>query len=309
MTVGTVEAVCLTDATVDYPWLLPELFPGVPDEAWEPFRSRYPAAFGGRQVWRSAYRCFLLRTPAATLLLDTGMGPAGSPLAAVFGMGGRLQDELAAEGVAPEDVDVVVLSHLHPDHVGGSLRDGARLAFPNARYLVNETDWRAFHDPEVQRHFPFSFVAENITPLETLGALELVGGDHAVTDEVTLAPAPGHTPGHMTVWIESGGDERRSSPMRCSIPPRSRSPTGRPCSTWTRSGSARPVTGCSTSWRRRRRCSRPATSPTPRSAGSSARRDGGTGRRSKRADRRCQPRSASPPKAGASSSATASAAR
>jgi len=206
VTVGTVEVLCLSDATVDYPWLLPELFPGVPDEAWEPFRSRYPAAFGGRQVWRSAYRCFLLRTPAATLLLDTGMGPAGSPLAAVFGMGGRLQDELAAEGVAPEDVDVVVLSHLHPDHVGGSLRDGARLAFPNARYLVNETDWRAFHDPEVQRHFPFSFVAETITPLETLGALELVGGDHAVTDEVTLAPAPGHTPGHMTVWIESGGE-------------------------------------------------------------------------------------------------------
>ena len=156
VTVGTVEVLCLSDATVDYPWLLPELFPGVPDEAWEPFRSRYPAAFGGRQVWRSAYRCFLLRTPAATLLLDTGMGPAGSPLAAVFGMGGRLQDELAAEGVAPEDVDVVVLSHLHPDHVGGSLRDGARLAFPNARYLVNETDWRAFHDPEVQRHFPGS---------------------------------------------------------------------------------------------------------------------------------------------------------
>jgi glyoxylase-like metal-dependent hydrolase (beta-lactamase superfamily II) len=206
VTVGSVDVVCLSDATVDYPWPLPELFPGVADEAWDPFRERYPAAFGARQVWRSAYRCFVLRTVAATLLVDTGMGPVGSPMAAVFGIGGRLQDELRAAGVAPADIDIVVLSHLHPDHVGGNLRDDGRLAFPNARYLVNETDWRTFHDPEVQRHFSFPFVAETITPLETLGALELVGGEHPVTDEVTLAPAPGHTPGHMTVRIESDGE-------------------------------------------------------------------------------------------------------
>jgi hypothetical protein len=55
VTVGSVEVVCLSDATVDHPWPLPELFPGVADEASEPFRERYPATFGARQVWRSAY--------------------------------------------------------------------------------------------------------------------------------------------------------------------------------------------------------------------------------------------------------------
>ena len=209
LTVGAVEVLCLSDATVDYPWPLDERFPGVPLEAWEPFRARDPAAFGSPTVWRSCYRCFLLRSGSTTVLLDTGMGPEGSPLAAVFGTGGRLQEELADAGVAPGDVDVVVLSHLHPDHVGGNVRreDGEpTLAFPNARHLVSETDWHAFHSPEVQAHFPFPFVDETITPLKTLDALELIGGRHAVTDEITLTPAPGHTPGHMTARIESEGE-------------------------------------------------------------------------------------------------------
>jgi glyoxylase-like metal-dependent hydrolase (beta-lactamase superfamily II) len=209
MRVGEVEVLCLSDATVDYPWPLEELFPGVPDEAWEPFRRRYPGAFGAPTVWRSSYRCFLVRSERETLLFDTGMGPEGSPLAGVFGTPGRLQDELAEADVAAEDVDVVVLSHLHPDHVGGTLRrEGGvpQLAFPRARYLVPESDWRAFHRPEVQRHFPFSFVPETITPLETLGALDLFAGDRRVTREVTLAAAPGHTPGHVTARIDSGGE-------------------------------------------------------------------------------------------------------
>jgi glyoxylase-like metal-dependent hydrolase (beta-lactamase superfamily II) len=102
----------------------------------------------------------------------------------------------------------VALSHLHPDHVGGNVqRDGdeQRLTFPLARYLVPEADWTAFHLREVQQHFPFSFVEETITPLQTLGALELIAGDHALTEELTLRPAPGHTPGHMTLHVKSQG--------------------------------------------------------------------------------------------------------
>ena len=99
----------------------------------------------------------------------------------------------------------MLLTHLHPDHVGGNLRDGG-LAFPRARYLVPEVDWHAFHSPEVQAHLPLSYVEETITPLERLGALELIAGEHAVTGEVSVVPAPGHTPGHAGVRIESAGE-------------------------------------------------------------------------------------------------------
>jgi glyoxylase-like metal-dependent hydrolase (beta-lactamase superfamily II) len=208
--IGEVEIVCLSDATVDYPWPLAELFPGVVDDAWEPFRRRYPAAFGGPTVWRSSYRCFAIRSTRSTVLFDTGMGPAGSPLAEIFGTSGRLPQELVDAGIRAEDVETVILSHLHPDHVGGNLRPAGgepQLAFPRARYVVHENDWAAFHRADVQAHFPFAFVDETITPLQRLGALDLIGGEHEVSDELTLVPAPGHTPGHLTARIRSQGRE------------------------------------------------------------------------------------------------------
>lgn len=202
---GAVRVMALQDAVVDYPWPLEQLFPGVPDAAWEPFRERFPAAFAAPDVYRSTYRCYLLQSQGQTLLVDTGMGPDDSPLAAVFGHGGKLMAALAEAGVSPEDVDTVVLTHLHPDHVGGNVLDG-RLAFPQARYVASRADWEHFHDPEVQAHFPFEFVGRSITSLEELGALELFDGEHALTDELTIEPTPGHTPGHTIIRIDSGGE-------------------------------------------------------------------------------------------------------
>jgi glyoxylase-like metal-dependent hydrolase (beta-lactamase superfamily II) len=201
---GAVRVLALRDAVVDYPWPLAELFPGVADDAWEQFRERFPTAFGGPHVWRSSYRCYLVRSEDRTVLVDTGMGPAGSPLSETLGLAGGLMGALEAAGTRPDDIDVVVLTHLHPDHVGGNLR-GDALAFPRARYIVPQADWTHFHLPEVQAHFPFAFVEQTITPLERLGALELITGEHAVTGELTVIPTPGHTPGHSSLRIESGG--------------------------------------------------------------------------------------------------------
>jgi glyoxylase-like metal-dependent hydrolase (beta-lactamase superfamily II) len=206
--IGQVEILGLSDATVDYPWPLGELFPSASGD-WDHYRERYPGTFAGPTTWRSDYTCYLLRSPGRTLLVDTGMGPADGPLGLLFQTGGRLLEKLAAAGVAPEDVQTVILGHLHPDHVGWNVqsRDGDyRLTFPRARYVVHRADWDAFHRAEVQAHFPFAFVEQTISPLERLGALELVEGDRDLTPEVTLLHTPGHTPGHLSTLIASGAD-------------------------------------------------------------------------------------------------------
>jgi glyoxylase-like metal-dependent hydrolase (beta-lactamase superfamily II) len=208
--VGDVEVVGLSDAQVDYPWALEELFPDAPASAWDEYRQRFSNAFGGPSVFRSDYTCYLLRLPDRALLVDTGMGPAEAPLARVFGKGGRLLDKLAAAGVRPDDVQTVILGHLHPDHVGWNVQPrggGYRLTFPAARYIAHRADWDAFHTPEVQAHFPFAFVEETITPLQELGALELIEADRDLTEHIRLLHTPGHTPGHLSTLITSG-DER-----------------------------------------------------------------------------------------------------
>ena len=75
------------------------------DAAWEPFRERFPDAFDGPDRIRTTYRCYLVRSQGQTILVDTGMGPDGSPLSGVFGHGGTLMDVLP---VAPEEIDVLL---------------------------------------------------------------------------------------------------------------------------------------------------------------------------------------------------------
>src|SRR5262249_9541686 len=91
------------------------------------------------------YNCLLVRAPDALVLVDTGLGAAGHPLG---GKGGRLWAELASAGVAPADVDLVVISHGHLDHIGGLVRDGAA-SFPSARYLISAGEWDYWTSPSV----------------------------------------------------------------------------------------------------------------------------------------------------------------
>jgi glyoxylase-like metal-dependent hydrolase (beta-lactamase superfamily II) len=88
--------------------------------------------------------------------------------------------------------------------VGWNLIDG-QPSFPNARYILSETDWNAFQDPAVQGAFPFQYVDQTLTPLKALGMVDLINGETALSDEITAVPAPGHTLGHMVINISSRG--------------------------------------------------------------------------------------------------------
>lgn len=208
ITIGSVQITGITDAEVDFPVALDQLWPALPAEAWEPYRQRYPQVFGGPNVWHNHFGCYLLRSQGRTILVDTGIGPADGPLATMFlKTPGHLLEKLQAQGVRSEDVETVVITHLHPDHVGWNLRkEGGqhRLTFPRARYLIHQADWQAL--PQLESTGPPGWVEENLRPLESLGALELLSGERTLTDELTIIHTPGHTPGSLSILVVSSGE-------------------------------------------------------------------------------------------------------
>jgi glyoxylase-like metal-dependent hydrolase (beta-lactamase superfamily II) len=118
--------------------------------------------------------------------------------------------------VRPDEIDVVIPSHLHLDHIGWNTYPGPdgepKITFPNARYLFHKADWDHFTSPEVlgrgaTEPSRLGHIADTcLLPVEAAGQLELVdGADQSVTSEVTILHTPGHTPGSVSVLLESVG--------------------------------------------------------------------------------------------------------
>ena len=161
-----------------------------------------------------ACRCLLVQDGGRNLLFETGIGSFFEPrLKQRYGVVEDrhvLLDSLAAKGLAPEDVDVVVLSHLHFDHAGGLLtswREGAEpeLQFPRARFVVGEQAWRRAREPHFRDRA--SFVPELNRLLAESGRLELVAGERSRTlgEGYRFHLSDGHTPGLLLAEIEMPG--------------------------------------------------------------------------------------------------------
>ena len=177
----------------------------VPRLMWErqapPMDERYRIPLG--------LNCLLLRSRGKTVLIETGVGgKPGDRDVATPAEEGTLLTSLAALGVAPADIDVVVNTHLHFDHCGWntSVEVGAGgeerfvPTFPNAMYYINAREWdEATHPNERTRG---TYFARNLDPIAE--RLELIDGERAITDELIFVPAPGHTEGHSTIVIRSG---------------------------------------------------------------------------------------------------------
>ncbi len=203
LTIGAVEIVALTDAEAPFP--LAQVFPGVEAARWAPYRERYPECFADAGIWRSHFGSYLVRAPGRTILVDTGIGPG--PVAGLGGAGGALPAALRDRGIDPVAIDTVVMTHLHVDHVGWNLTAEGQPLFPGARYVAGRADWDLFGRPEARASAPY--IDRTLTPLADLGLLDLLPGgeEMALTDtgEVRAFPTPGHTPGHLSVLIASGG--------------------------------------------------------------------------------------------------------
>jgi len=176
-------------------------FPNVPAEAW---RVYHPDMAPSGEI-PSRVLTFVVRSQGRTILVDSGVGEWG-----VWRFGnGHLLDSLAALDVRPEAVDFVVPTHLHIDHVGWNTRrspQGPVPTFPRARYIFQQADWDYFTRPEFLAGERAAYVQHSVLPLQDSGLMELAGSERAITDEVTLLHAPGHTPGQVCVLVESGGE-------------------------------------------------------------------------------------------------------
>lgn len=179
------------------------VFESVPAEAWDPYRT---FALSPEGMWVTEYRSHLIRATngeGPVILVDTAMGPA---VQEITGEPGQLLNNLAALGVQPGDVDVVVTTHCHGDHVGWNIAyndegDAPSLTFPNATHWVASRDWEHHTNPDN----PNPAFDYSVKPLEALGALKLINGVEQIAPGVSTLPTNGHTPGHQCVLIESGG--------------------------------------------------------------------------------------------------------
>ncbi len=203
--VGEVAVSMLSDrGALASVWPLRDVFPAVPEEQWEPHRRRHPRCFPTPAEWSSGMNVALVRTPRRVILVDAGDGPptAGAPPRER----GQLLTALRAQGLQPDDVDLVVLTHLHPDHIGWTTTNGAP-TFPRARYLLHEAEWNFIQRPDVRADYAaHDFdVAGAISPLAERGVLDLVSGEAKVIDEMMAVPTPGHTGGHVSLLISSQG--------------------------------------------------------------------------------------------------------
>jgi glyoxylase-like metal-dependent hydrolase (beta-lactamase superfamily II) len=162
-------------------WLAPE--------HWDPVAERVHTAV---QSW-------LIRGDGPTVLVDTGLAVGGSRPGVPEG--GPLPQLLAADGVAPGEVDVVVCTHLHGDHVGWNTRPagGGRVPmFPNARYLFARRDVEFFAADPV--------FAESVEPVLDAGQAVVWDGAYRIGGHLRLEPASGHTPGSAVLLLDSGGE-------------------------------------------------------------------------------------------------------
>lgn len=138
----------------------------------------------------------LVNTGSELILFDTGSGEGGRE-----GGVGRLTEHLRQGGVNPEDVSIVVITHMHGDHIGGLMEGGAP-AFPNARYVTGQVEYDAWTQVEGDRAAGFNNM---VVPLAEKMSF-LADGEDVVTG-VTAMAAFGHTPGHMIYMIESEGQK------------------------------------------------------------------------------------------------------
>jgi len=165
---------------------------GIDLESWHEYVTPYP--------------CLLVDTSQGRVLIDAGAGSLAPTT-------GRLIQNLQAAGTAPDEIDVVVITHAHPDHIGGAIDGEGKLAFPNARYVMTADEWAFWTSAPDLTKLPVADAIKELilsvagSHLQALqGQVDLIDGDAEIVPGIQAIATPGHTPGHIAVSISSAGE-------------------------------------------------------------------------------------------------------